>query len=81
MPRFSTSCVLETFKRFHHDYYCKIFYANKDFSNNDQNDYDPKMYVNSDWTPPDWMIPTAAIRRFNQFRLHIDGLFRKRKVS
>ena len=81
MPRFSTSCVKETFKRFHHDYYCKIFYANKDFSNNDQNDYDPKMYVNSDWTPTDWMIPTAAVRRFNQFRLHIDALFRKRKVS
>ena len=27
------------------------------------------------------MIPTAAVRRFNHFRLHIDGLFRKRKVS
>ena len=78
-PRFTTSCIDDTFLRFHHDYYCKIFYAGKEFSGNDT--YDPKMYVNSKWTPPDWMMPTAAVRRYNIFKTHTVSLFTKRKVS
>ena len=77
-PRFSTSCVQETFQQFNHDFYCKIFYAGKDFSKKEP--YDPKMYINSEWTPNDWQIPTPAVRRYNTFRLHVDGLFHKRRV-
>ena len=77
-PRYSTSCVDESFLRFHHDYYCKIFYAGKEFSGEDT--YDPKMYVNSNWTPYDWQLPTPAVRRYNNFRSHVVGLFQKRRV-
>ena len=77
-PRFSTKCVADTFERFHHDLYCKIFYAGESFD--DDNDYDPKMYINSGWTPRDWQIPTAAVRRFNNFRSHTVHIFKKRHV-
>ena len=51
-PRFSTNCVADTFLRFHHDLFCKIFYTGKPFD--EDNDYDPKMYINPNWTPEDW---------------------------
>ena len=77
-PRFTTSCVADSFLRFHHDYYCKIFYAGKEFAT--ENAYDPKMYVNSNWTPHDWQIPTPAVRRYNNFRAHTTSLFRKQRA-
>ena len=77
-PRFSASCVKDIFTRYHHDFYCKIFYAGQDFGA--ESTYDPKMYINSDWTPTDWMIPTSAVRRYNNFRSHVVGLYKKRHV-
>ena len=63
---------------FKHDFYCKIFYAGQEFD--DSKPYNPKMYINSDWNPDDWMIPTAAVRRYNNFRAHTISLFKKRLV-
>ena len=77
-PRYSTSCVEKTFTRFNHDLYCKIFYAGKDFDTKEP--YDPKMYINSEWTPSDWQIPTPAVRRYNNFRAHVVSLFHKKRV-
>ena len=77
-PRFSTNCVADTFLRFHHDLFCKIFYTGKPFD--EDNDYDPKMYINSNWTPEDWQIPPSAVRRYNKFRMHNTHIFKKRRV-
>ena len=77
-PRFTTSCVNESFVRFHHDFYCKIFFAGKEFD--PDNVYDPKMYINSEWTPSDWKIPIPAVRRYNNFSSHVVSLFMKRRV-
>ena len=77
-PRYSSGCVSDSFLRYHHDYYCKIFYAGKDFQSTDP--YDPKMYINSEWTPQDWQIPLPAVRRYNNFKTHIASIFIKQQA-
>ena len=74
-PRSTPSQILSTTLRLHHDLFCKVFYAGKKL---DKADYDPKMYCRSPWTPNDWQIPIPIRRRFNNFVLHTESLFKKR---
>ena len=74
-PRSTPSNILDTTERLQHDLFCKVFYAGKDLN---QNDYDPKMYVKSSWTPAHWQIPVSITRRYNDFALHANALFKKR---
>ena len=42
--------------------------------------YNPKMYVRSNWTPPNWTLPPVVLKeRLDKFSLTLDKLFKKRK--
>ena len=47
-------------------------------SNSSDEPYDPKMYVQSNWTAPHWTRPSVVLeKRFKKFSLTLDKLFKK----
>lgn len=43
-------------------------------------DYDPKLYVYSSWTPPPWTLPPVVMKeRLHNFSIRMNKLFRRRK--
>lgn len=41
--------------------------------------YNPKMYLRSEWTPPAWQIPVELTRRLDDFKTHLKPCFKSQK--
>jgi hypothetical protein len=59
------------------DVYIKAFFAHTP----ERTDYNPKLYLPSEWDPPVEMIPTALKTRMQNFFTHMKQRFRKRRVN
>jgi hypothetical protein len=59
------------------DVYTKTFFAHLP----ERNDYNPKLYVPSNWEPPHQMIPQLLTTRMQHFFTHMKSNFHKRRVS
>ena len=82
-PRFTTSPTDlakpdGTLEKFNRSFKLHVYFGSTPIDN-ENNDYNPKMYVKSHWTPPDWSIPTNLMRRHDAFSNDINRLFRKQK--
>lgn len=45
----------------------------------DDDDYNPRMYIKSHWTPPPWSFQNTILARYNIFEQSIRTLFKKKK--
>jgi hypothetical protein len=59
------------------DVYIKAFFAHTP----ERTDYNPKLYLPSEWDPPEKMIPTALKTRIENFFTHMKQSFCKRRVN
>jgi len=69
-----------TFDRFKRSLHLKFHFAMTKDNEKDEDDYNPRMYVNSHWTPPPWTWPGAALDdRLKAFEQKLSTLFRRRR--
>jgi len=74
-----------TFDRFKRSLHLKFHFATTDNNEEkdeekDEDDYNPRMYVKSHWTPPPWTWPRASLDdRLESFDNKLATLFRRRK--
>ena len=55
----------------------RFHFAGTDTTQDDT--YDPKIYVRSNWTPPHWTLPPVVMKeRFDKFSIALGKLFKKR---
>ena len=66
--------------QFRRDLHLRCHFASDDPST-PENDttYNPKMYVQSKWTPPPWTLPFVVKERIQNFEHRITNLFNKRR--
>jgi hypothetical protein len=68
-----------TFPRLDRSLRLKTFFADKAVDD-DNPDYNPRMYVNSDWNPPPQFHPHTLAKRFETFQASLKRPFRKRSI-
>lgn len=82
-PRYSNKwTTIDTMPRFSRNIYLRFYFAtnNNNLPDENEGEYNPKMYVPSKWTPPHWMFPKRIIdERLSLFSEHLEKLFRKRR--
>ena len=68
-----------SYDRLFHSVHLRFHFAGKPPSEGTTT-YDPKMYINSTWTPPHWTIPPIALEeRLTRFSSALNKLFKTRK--
>ena len=78
-PRHTNYKIDETLSRLDRDLQVKqwmIGYAN---NNDDNSEYNPKMYIRSKWTPPHWELQKELSKRCASFSTAVSTIFTKRK--
>ena len=72
----------KTFDRFDRDFRLRVYFAGKDRDDSDdENDYKSKLYVKSEWTPSDKMIPSWVLTRVNRFFRKLEKIFRSKNAT
>ena len=66
----------ENLTRFERDINLRTFFAGKIMEQKEA--YEPKMYIKSDWKPPDWEIPHTVNRRTRNFSTAITKVLKPR---
>ena len=81
VPRHTSRSGTETLSRFRQDLLVKTYFASRDSDDEDdsQDDFDPALYMNKGWSPPEWAIPGEIIKRLDNFTTKISALFKKKK--
>ena len=74
----SSSITNSTIERFERNLYCKTFFA-RPKNEEDEEDFDPKLYIPSGWSPPDWKLPDFIKMRLQNFSHVISNEFKKRR--
>ena len=74
VPRFTNHNLEPTLERFGRNLRVKSFFAGAE-----DRDFDPKMYINTDWEPQSWQVATEVKRRLRDFSGAIAPIFRKRR--
>ena len=64
------------FPRLHRDLHLRCHFAGN--SMNDEEDYNPRMYLTSKWTPPPWTYPKDVALREENFKKSLKPLFKRR---
>ena len=84
IPRHTTRSGTESLTRFRKDLFTKIFFANYDSDDEEEpppeKDYDPALYLNKGWEPPDFLIPDLIVDRFEIFAKKSIVFLRKRSA-
>ena len=66
-----------TFPRLHRALELSFFFAG---GANAPGDYNPKMYISTDWTPPPWTVSNELGPRFEDFKQRLKKYFKPRKA-
>jgi hypothetical protein len=65
-----------SFERLDRDLRLRSYFAGE--GDNDDTDYNPKMYIKSKWTPPPWKFPRELPPRLDKFDATLAQIFKKR---
>ena len=76
-PRYTTRDATKNLDRFRKDLFVKAYFAGKPL--NKEEEYIPKMRVESEWEPKLWDLPETIINRYEAFASKITQLFKKRR--
>ena len=69
-----------TFYRFKRSLHLKFHFASELNEEDDNSNYNPRMYLPSSWTPPPWTWPGGQINdRLHSFETKLSSIFRKKR--
>lgn len=75
IPKFTHKNQSANLARFRRDLTIKIKFT----AATPDDDFNPRMYHSSGWTPPPWSIPQEIHQRMDNFSTEIQSIFRKRR--
>ena len=76
-PFCTNNDLTTTHRRLERSLSLKTFFAGETMD--DEEDFDPRVYVPSKWTPKSWMLPNELRYRFSRLRRKLEPLFQKKK--
>ena len=74
--KYSTSNISKSIHRLQDDMKLKFFFAGE---KDDEKEFDPKMYINSDWRPSQHVVPCNVYHRIQNFKFSTRIIFKKKK--
>ena len=77
VPRVTTRDPSHNLARFERNLLCKTYFG-LDEDDPRQDDFEPKFYQASAWTPAEWMIPKEVIHRSEVFQSSIKNIYRQK---
>ena len=68
-----------TLPTFYRDLQLRIFFAGEENEDEESNEYNPRMYLKSKWTPPPWTITKTVEKRYAAFTTELESVFKKQR--
>ena len=76
-PFYTTKDISRTMVRLYRDMKLKAYFANIPLDEDEE--FDKKIYIPSEWDPKHWMVPVEVTYRFHKLRRELEALFLKRR--
>ena len=77
-PYYSNQNTIDTHHRLERSLALKKYFAGENIHDED-NEYEPRIYVPSKWSPKPWMLPNKLRYCFSRLRRKLEPLFQKKK--